>query len=268
VVTALATSYAVALIGGPLRWTETGRIVLIAVTVLVGQVSIGWSNDWIDAARDAHAHRRDKPVANGLIDPLSLRNAAFTALGVAVVLSFANGWRAGPVHLLVIGGGWLYNVGLKATVWSWVPYAVAFGALPVFVWASVLGAEGPLLPPWWTWTGTALLGVGAHVANVVPDIDDDLAEGIKGFPQRIGARWCAVLAPMLLLTGAAVALVGPATAWTRLDTVAAVAVVLLAIVAGVVSRNPARARWAFAATLLIAVIVVVALVTGTADLRA
>lgn len=265
VVTSLATAYAIALVVGDDAGQSVARVLLITTTVLVGQLSIGWSNDWIDAARDRATQRRDKPVAMGAIGDLTLRNAAFGALALAVALSFANGLRAGLFHLLVIGGGWAYNLGLKATIVSWVPYAVAFGALPVFVWLSIDSPAAAALPPWWTWVGTALLGVGAHVSNVVPDIDDDVAHGVRGFPQRLGARGCALLAPLLLVAGSAVALLGPDRPWTWIDTVVAIAVVGLALFAGVVSGIPGRVRLAFTATLVIAGLVVVALVVGTAQ---
>lgn len=42
-----------------------GRVVLLGVAFLLGQLSIGFSNDWVDAARDRAVERRDKPVARG-----------------------------------------------------------------------------------------------------------------------------------------------------------------------------------------------------------
>ena len=42
-----------------------GRLVLLVLVVLTGQLTIGWTNDWADAARDAAAGRADKPVAAG-----------------------------------------------------------------------------------------------------------------------------------------------------------------------------------------------------------
>ena len=39
--------------------------VLTAPALLAGQLSIGWSNDACDAARDVAAGRTDKPVARG-----------------------------------------------------------------------------------------------------------------------------------------------------------------------------------------------------------
>ncbi|MCW2932102.1 MAG: UbiA prenyltransferase, partial [Actinomycetia bacterium] len=38
---------------------------LTAPALLAGQLSIGWSNDACDAARDAAAGRTDKPLARG-----------------------------------------------------------------------------------------------------------------------------------------------------------------------------------------------------------
>ena len=103
--------------------------------------------------------------------------ACAVAVGLCVVLSLACGWAAGLVHLGCTAAGWAYNLGLKATVWSWAPYAAAFGGLPVFVW---LAGDDPGLPPWWLPLAAACLGVGAHLLNVLPDIDDDRPRGCAG----------------------------------------------------------------------------------------
>ena len=42
-----------------------GRTALVFVAVLLGQASIGWLNDAVDAPRDIAADRRDKPVVTG-----------------------------------------------------------------------------------------------------------------------------------------------------------------------------------------------------------
>ena len=42
--------------------------------------------------------------------------------------------------------------------------------------------------------------------NVLPDLDDDAATGVRGLPHRLGARWSAALAAMVLV-GATVAIV-------------------------------------------------------------
>ena len=39
---------------------------------------------------------------------------------------------------------------------------------------------------WWAMAAGALLGIGAHGANVVPDLQDDRATGVRGLPHRVG----------------------------------------------------------------------------------
>ena len=180
-VTALATAVAAS------AGRSAAGCLLVAATILTGQLSIGWSNDVIDARRDIAAGRRDKPIAAGEISSRTVAAACAVALALCIPLSFANGWRAGLVHLLMVAGGWAYNLGLKRTVFSFVPYAVSFGALPAFL---ALGLDGHPLPEPWVVLAGALLGVGAHFLNVVPDIEDDLDAGVRGLPQRLGRARC------------------------------------------------------------------------------
>ena len=35
----------------------------------------------------------------------------------------------------------------------------------------------------------ALVGLGAHFANVLPDLAADRATGVRGLPQQVAARW-------------------------------------------------------------------------------
>jgi len=179
---------------------------LIAAAVLTGQLSVGWSNDVIDAGRDVAAARQDKPLATGAASARAVKIAAGCALAACVPLSLANGWWAGGAHLIGVAAAWGYNLGVKRTVWSWLPYAVAFGLLPAFV---ALSLPGTPWPHWWASAGAALLGVGAHAANVLPDIEDDLALDIRGLPQRLGDRGARTLAAAALAGGSAVLVLGP-----------------------------------------------------------
>ncbi|WP_437112498.1 UbiA family prenyltransferase [Streptomyces cinnamoneus] len=200
-VTGLATALAaVAGQGG-------GRCVLAGTAVLAGQLSVGWSNDAFDARRDAAAGRRDKPVASGAVGEEAVWGAAFTALALCVPLSLAWGPLAGAVHLAGVVAAWAYNLRLKATVWSWLPYAVGFASLPAFV---VLGLPGRAWPAWWLVAAGALLGVGAHLADVLPDIAGDVATGVRGLPHRLGVRRTRQALPVPLLAATAVLAFGPA----------------------------------------------------------
>lgn len=203
---------------------------LLTMAVLAGQLTIGWSNDLLDAERDRASGRTDKPLVASTAARQQVRAALVVALGAVVVLSALTGWRSATVHLvLVVGSGWAYNLGLKGTVWSWVPYAVAFGSLPAAVW---LGAEpaGASLPPVWMMLVGAVLGVGAHLLNVLPDLADDELTGVRGLPHRLGERRARLLAPLLLLAGAGLVVVAPAGGvpawgWAALVVSAALAVV-------------------------------------------
>lgn len=253
-VTLVATLLAVA------AGLPAGRVALLCVAVLAGQASIGWSNDWLDADRDRAVGRTDKPVVQGGVSPGLLRSAALAAAGVAVVLSLLLGVVPGLLLLTLVGSGWAYNAGLKRTWASWVGYVVGFGALPAGV---VAAAPGTPLAPWWLVAAGAALGGAAHLANVAPDLEDDLATGVRGLPHRLGPRVSA-LAGALLLGGATLALVlgpdGPPTVagWAALAL--AVPAVILAALAGTARFR----RAAFPAVMLLTVLDVVLLLIGGA----
>ena len=183
-----------------------GREALVTAAVFTGQLSVGWSNDHLDAERDATALRSDKPVASGAIGARSVGVAASVALLSTSALSLLLGWPAGAVALLTVLSAWAYNLGLKATVLSWLPYAVAFGLSPAI---ATMSASPPRWPAAWAIAAGALLGVAAHLANVLPDLQQDIATGIRGLSHRIGARATALAATGLLLTASAVVLFGP-----------------------------------------------------------
>ncbi|MGW4630448.1 UbiA family prenyltransferase [Streptomyces rubiginosohelvolus] len=182
------------------------RSALITAAVLTGQLSVGWCNDAYDARRDARAGRRGKPAADGTVGAGAVWAAASVALAVCVPLSLACGVLAGTVHLAAVAAAWLYNLRLKATALSWLPYVAGFGVLPAAVALSVPG--GPA-PRWWTVAAGALLGFAAHLADTLPDIAEDRAAGIRGLPHRLGDRGTRLLLPLPLLGATAVLSFGP-----------------------------------------------------------
>jgi 4-hydroxybenzoate polyprenyltransferase len=254
VVTAALTALAV----------TTGRdavgVSLVALAILSGQLSIGWGNDWYDAERDIRAGRLDKPVASGLISARAVGLAALAAVVAVVPLSLASGWLAGAVHLVGVGCGWAYNMWLKSTPVSVLPYAVAFAAAPAFV---VLGLPGTPTPPAWLLVTGALLGSGAHFANVIPDLDDDAATGIRGLPHRLGAGGSALTAAALLGAASVVLALGPPGP-PGAAGIATLAVVVVVLGVGLVLGRRPGSRAPFRAVLVVALIdVALLLVSGT-----
>jgi 4-hydroxybenzoate polyprenyltransferase len=224
--------------------------VWVAVAVLAGQLSVGWSNDYIDAGRDALVDRTDKPIPAGDIAARVVGVAALTALVASIPLSLASGWLAALPHFAGIAAAWAYNLGLKGSVLSPLPYAIGFGGLPAFV---VLGLPGRPTPPAWLVVAGALLGLGAHFANVLPDMADDIRLGVRGLPHRLGARVSAALAAALLLAASLVLAFGPGR--PNGLTIAAVGLSVAALVAGglIAARRPGS-RAAFRVALLVAVV--------------
>ncbi|MDN0200672.1 UbiA family prenyltransferase [Streptomyces sp. S.PNR 29] len=234
----------------------------VAAAVLAGQLSVGWCNDAADARRDTACGRHDKPLATGELPPRAAALAAGTALGLCVPLSLLSGAAAGAAHLVGVAAGWTYNLRLKHTVLSPLPYAVGFGSLPVFV---TLGLPSPSWPAWWAVTAAALLGVGAHLVNVLPDIEDDLATGVHGLPQRLGRPACRWLAPFVMLAAVGVVAAGPPGAVAASDRVLTAVAGTVAVAGTAVPSGP-RSRWPFRAAIAVAGMAVAQLLLRGADL--
>ncbi len=257
-VTALTTALAIG------TGNTAGTVLLIGLTVLIGQLSIGWSNDWIDAGRDTAVRRADKPIAAGAVGVGIVRRAAFIALAVAAGLSATLGWRAGLVHLVaVVGSGWVYNLGVKSSPWSWLPYVVCFGLLPA---VPTLSLPGHSWAPAWALGAGALLGFGAHLANVLPDLIDDARTGVRGFPHRLGRTGSALTAPAALLGATVLVVLGPAGAATVLGRVGLSVALGLAGIAAVIGVRRPGSRLPFQLTIGVAAVDVLLLVAAGSQL--
>ncbi|WP_409331029.1 UbiA family prenyltransferase [Trujillonella humicola] len=255
-VTTVATLLAVA------AGVPAGRVVLVCLAVLAGQVSIGWSNDWLDAERDRAVARADKPVVQGAVQPTVLRTAALVSVVLAVVMSLLLGPAPGLLLLALVASGWAYNAGLKRTALSVVPYVTGFGLLPAGV---VAAAPGTPAAPWWLVAAGGALGAAAHLANVAPDLEEDLATGVRGLPHRIGATASAVTGAVLLFGAALVLVLGPPGRPTAAGWVALALAAPAVVVAGL-SATPRFRRLAFPAVMLLTVLTVVLMLLGGAAL--
>ncbi|WP_307845932.1 UbiA family prenyltransferase [Saccharomonospora sp. NB11] len=189
---------------------NTGRdaagVVTVAVAVLAGQLSVGWLNDVLDADRDRLAGRIDKPAVTRTVSRRALAVATIVAALVCIPASFASGPAAGAVHVLAVASAWTYNLGLKSTPLSVVPYAVSFGLLPTFV---VLRLPGAPAPPWFARRRRPARRGGAHFTNVLPDLAADAATGIRGLPHRLGSVGSRTAAVLLLAASVVLAATAP-----------------------------------------------------------
>lgn len=199
-VTAIAGVLALAAGRGPAgtAWT--------VLAILSGQLAVGWTNDYLDRDLDRREGRVDKPVAEGEIKAATVRRAAILALLACVPLSLVSGPASAAAHLLAVGSAMAYNAGLKVRPLSALPYAVSFGLLPSVI---TLGLPGHRPAAVWASIAGALLGLGGHFTQVLPDIPADRALGIRGLPQLMGEKASGLVAAALLAIAATVITFGP-----------------------------------------------------------
>ena len=179
IVTSIA--FILALVLGPLT-----TALPIALTVFLGQLIIGWSNDIYDYQDDLKHHRTNKPLVAGTITVAELTRATFIFIPIAIIANLIGplGLKGGSVYLLGVGCGIAYNFHFKFSLLSPLPYAFACAALPACVF---YGLERT--PPLWILTTGSLLGVAFHFLNVLKDLSQDRESNIGGLPQRMEKRY-------------------------------------------------------------------------------
>jgi len=176
-------------------WWE-GPALVIAFGIFLGQLLVGFTNDLYDYQDDLKHNRTDKPLVSGKITTAQLTRAIkiVTPLAILVNLFGPLGIKGGLIYLLGIGLGISYNFYFKFTLLSPLPYALAFAAL---VAAIVVATDRT--PPLWLLISAACLGVAAHFANVIKDINEDLKSEIIGLPQKLGKKTSRVIIGVLLI---------------------------------------------------------------------
>jgi 4-hydroxybenzoate polyprenyltransferase len=181
------------------------RFWLIAAIMLLVQFSISALNEWADAALDRHAGRR-RPIPMGLVRP-------GTALGVAVVCAVAAFavcvlGDLGTVGLLLVGAGaacgWAYDLWLKPSPLSFLPFAIAFPLMPF--WIGILAGR-PLNSLAVLFLGGVPLATAIHLADAIPDRDRDRTAGLTTLAVALGRPGAEFVAAGLLLIGTLVSMV-------------------------------------------------------------
>ena len=183
------------------------------------------------------------------------RIAAPLALGLAIVFALgalpgalAYG-TAGILVLLGLGAGWAYDLWLKPTPLSFLPFAIAFPLLPAWV-GLVAGRPLPSLA--WLFIAGVPLATAIHLADSLPDVELDRAAGLRTLAVQLGFQRAARVTVGCLLLGSFVLVV------TLLSSQVLALVVAVAAVLGswalVRGSRPQRARWIVASTAIVAVV--------------
>lgn len=191
-------AFAVLATRGRLPWsTALG----LGGTMLTLQAAIGITNDYVDRDLDRLA-KPAKPLVRGPLTPRIALVLGIVASLLALAGGASFGWRSLLLVAAMLAIGLLYNVWLKRTPFSWLPYLAALPLEPLWVWTT-LDRFTPtllLLYP----LGGALV-VALHLANALADADTDRAAGVGGLVQTLGQRhaarllWLSALLPTLLI---------------------------------------------------------------------
>ena len=155
-----------------------GRLLHLLLVEAAMQFSISAYNDYFD--RHVDTVRADKPVAAGIISPNVAWATGLVLAFAALLLALPFGLWFTVLTAIGLGGGLLYDAGLKYTALSWLPFAVAFPTLPLWAWAGA-SPEGAF-PPQLAWVVPvgAILVLGIHLADTIPDIAGDTQAGVRG----------------------------------------------------------------------------------------
>lgn len=170
-------------------WPGARAIVFIAAAIVGSQATVGIVNDLRDRDLDAVA-KPAKPLIAGRVTVVGACVLGTVTLAVAL----GAGAALGAVSLLCViamtAAGVVYDLWLKRTMVSFLPYVFGLPILPIWAWIAVRAAPPRL---WLTYPLGVLVGFGLHLANALPDAERDAAGGVRGVVQVIGKRMGLVL---------------------------------------------------------------------------
>jgi 4-hydroxybenzoate polyprenyltransferase len=235
-----------------IRWGDD-RLGLIAGTVLMTQLSISALNDWADRDRDAAAHRW-RPVAMGRIRPA-------VALGLALLFALGalpGALAFGPIAGLVLGtglaAGWAYDLWLKPTPLSFLPFAIAFPLLPT--WVGLIAGR-PFASFVWLIVGGAFLATAIHLADSLPDLAADDAVGLRTLAVGLGTDGTIRAIVATLAFGALIFVVALRSAPLIAVLIGVGAAIGATAAIQIARRRPEQLRWIVGATAILTTLAVI-----------
>ena len=169
-------------------------------SILLTQIAIAFHNNWCDRDLDA-ATKPWRLIPRGEIGPVTAQRVSWGlfAAGLAIAVP------VGPLVVLAIAVGtacgFVYDAGVKRTIWSFAPFCIALPTLPVAAFI-VAGRADALLAV--AYLVGAPIVVAIHLADALPDIARDRAFGLRTLAVRLGTRrayvacWAGVAAAAVL----------------------------------------------------------------------
>lgn len=174
----------------------------LLLAMLGGQLAIGAMNELVDLPDD-RVGKPWKPLPRGDVSVRGARIVVVVGLAMMAAFGLSQGPTAFSLLSLGTGLGIAYDLWLKRTPWSWLPYLLALPLLPIWVFAA-LGRSEPRLAL--LYPLGALATIGVHLAQALPDTAVDRAAGLRTVTSRLGGTATFVLAWLAALSA-------PALAW-------------------------------------------------------
>lgn len=238
----------------------------LLLAMLGAQLVIGAVNELVDLPFDAIGQPW-KPLPAGDVSVKGARGVAAVGGVLAVVFGLPLGLSSFALLALGTGLGLAYDLWLKRSAWSWLPYLLALPLLPIWVFTA-LGRPEPRLLLLYPLGGLATIGI--HLAQALPDVAVDRAAALPTVTSRAGApavfvlAWAAALsAPLLVWMAAGDLMAGVAAGPNQLAAGITVALMLANVALVVLNR-----RWAAVAAFpLVALATLAVALAWTASLQ-
>ena len=161
----------------------TDLAVRVGAAMTLLQLGIGTVNDVVDALHDRL--KPGKPIPSGLVGSAGARALAGLCFLGGIALAWSVGPLPGLIALLVVAIGLAYDLRLKGTAWSWLPFALGIPILPLFGWVA---ATGSLAPAFLAVVPAAMAaGAGLAIGNALVDVERDQAAGRTSVAAVLGA---------------------------------------------------------------------------------
>ena len=188
-----------AVVAAGLTLAAGGRVdqaALAAITMLGVHTSIGALNDLLDRSTDRG--RAEKPLATGEVRERTARTVIAT--GAAIGLGAASMLGALSLQIAALGAtlGYLYDVGIKRTWASFLPFALGVSLIPLFAWSAA--SREPSLHILLLSAAAIPGGSALALQNALADFSLDAAAGMRSVVVRIGERAARAAAALLHLT--------------------------------------------------------------------
>lgn len=172
------------------------KILVLAVTAhLAMQLSIAIFNDYCDRQRDVLS-KKNKPIVRGLVSPREALVATFLSILIMLILLIPLNRLALVISLLYLACGQSYNLGLKTTPIGGVVFALAIPLIPAYAFVAM-----NRFVPWVLWQIpiAALLGLALHLANTLPDTEQDQANQVRNLVVVLGRKRAIAAISLLIL---------------------------------------------------------------------